>query len=56
MNANIAPIIYAAAFIVFMTLGLYHAHKMRKPTLFLFGKAYTLKRIEAEIRKGGDAE
>lgn len=37
MNANIAPIIYAAALIVFMALGLYHAHKlrenMRKPTL-----------------------
>lgn len=37
MNANIAPIIYATAFIVFMALGLYHAHKlrekMRKPTL-----------------------
>lgn len=33
MTANIAPIIYAAAFIVFMAIGLYHAHKMRKPTL-----------------------
>ena len=33
MTANIAPIIYAAAFIVFMAIGLCHAHKMRKPTL-----------------------
>ncbi len=36
MSANIAPIIWVAASIAFMILGLHHAHKllntMRKPT------------------------
>lgn len=33
MTENIVPIICVAAFIVLMALGLYHVHKLRKPTL-----------------------
>ena len=60
MSEEVAIIIFVVGMLVGSLLGWFigydDGHDRGFDTGFLFGKAYVLRRINAEMRKGGDAE